>query len=173
MIRLQLKWWLSGPQLTLLRQAAQIWFDKLGKLSNFTLELDPRQCPLSVLWLLAWERAISRLSGESEDLFRVRVQHAFANAQDSGSVRGFQRIFARLGIQVLAIAERVPGKDWDVIVLKIEGNDRSSNQKLMAAVIQSYGRTCRRYEFETTRIQELMLRSCSFSSDQTTHRILG
>lgn len=64
-------------------------------------------CNETLLYLLAWQRDVTRLAGEPLELFRRRVNFAFINAQDAGSTAGFLRIFERLGIGFVGINERV------------------------------------------------------------------
>ncbi|HBL8998422.1 TPA: hypothetical protein LTW94_004423, partial [Enterobacter hormaechei] len=69
---------------------------------------DPLTCTEPVLNLIAYDRDISRFSGEPLSLYRKRVAYAFINARDAGSVEGFINIFSRLGIGYVELVERQP-----------------------------------------------------------------
>ncbi|OXS14013.1 phage tail protein [Zobellella denitrificans] len=111
-------------------------------------QLDALTCTEPMLNLLAWERDIRRFRGEPLELYRKRVKYAFANARDAGETAGFKRIFERLGIGWVEIAERMPGVDWDVINIRVTDSAIARKQDLMQVLIEHYGRTCRRYRFE-------------------------
>lgn len=148
MIEIKLPFWLSGTELTKLKLAAQAYWEKVEGWLGWHLEQrDPDTCTEDVLYLLAFERDIERIKDEPLSLFRLRVKYALVNAQDAGSVAGLKRIFVRLGIGAVTVIERAPGKDWDVILLELTDQQLSSNQALLQRLVEQYGRTCRRYEF--------------------------
>ena len=156
MIKLELPFWLDGAEATKLKATAQAWWESVeGWLRWPLLQMDAETCHLTILDLLAWQRDITRFRGESEALFRLRVKYAFVNAVDAGSVAGFQRIFLRLGIGTLRIAERQPDRDWDIVQLHLSDQQLSDNPALLDMIIHQYGRTCRRYEFVTTTPESL------------------
>ncbi|TMX39763.1 phage tail protein [Vibrio rotiferianus] len=113
-------------------------------------QVDPMTCSEKVLNLMAWDANITRFSGETETIFRKRVKYAFQNAKDAGCKQGFANIFNRMGVQVLAQNERLPDRDWDIISLELGESEIASDVLLLQALIQQYGRTCRRYEFSIT-----------------------
>lgn len=148
MIKIELPFWLSGAEITKLRDAAQAYWEKIETWVRWHLnQRDPETCTEGVLDLLAYERDIARMDGEPIDLYRLRVKFALINAQDAGSVAGIKRIFMRLGIGYVEVIERDPAKDWDVITLHLSDQQLGSNQDLLTQLLVMYGRTCRRYEF--------------------------
>jgi hypothetical protein len=112
------------------------------------LHADALTCRESLLELMAWDRDITRFESEPLSLFRKRVKYAAINAKDSGSVVGFQAIFERLGVGVLAFRERESATDWDLCTIEVTDGDISNNGKLIQTLIEQYGRTCRRYSFQ-------------------------
>jgi hypothetical protein len=169
MIKLELPFWLDGAEATKLKATAQAWWESVeGWLRWPLLQMDAETCHLTILDLLAWQRDITRFRGESEALFRLRVKYAFVNAVDAGSVAGFQRIFLRLGIGTLRIAERQPDRDWDIVQLHLSDQQLSDNPALLDMIIHQYGRTCRRYEFVTTTPVSLVVAAYEFNNDHLT-----
>lgn len=148
MINLKLPFWNSRGNSIPLVRAAQLFWQKIEtSLRWFLTQSDPDTCTEAKLKLIAWERGITRFDGEPLWLFRLRTKHAFINSQDAGSVAGIKRIFSRLGIGYVEVDERVSGSDWDVIVLRMSDGQLSQNTTLLKVLIEQYGRTCRRYEF--------------------------
>ncbi|WP_256805991.1 phage tail protein [Pseudomonas kurunegalensis] len=169
MIKLELKFWLAGTELSKLRDAAQAWWERVESWVSWPLQqLDAETCHLVVLDLMAWQRDITRFRGEPESSYRLRVKYAFINAVDAGSTIGFKRIFQRLGIGALEIRERQADRDWDVVQLLLSDQQLSDNSALLDIVIQQYGRTCRRYEFVGTTELTLGLEAHEFGHDQVT-----
>ncbi|MQU29538.1 phage tail protein [Pseudomonas helleri] len=167
MIKLNLPFWLDGPQLTKLKAAGQSWWDKVeGWLQWPLLQMDAETCHLTVLDLLAWQRDISRFKDEPESLYRLRVKFAFINAVDAGSTAGLKRILQRLGVGYVEIDERLPDRDWDVVLLRLSDSQLSQNPELMRVLIQQYGRTCRRYDFVTITPVSLRIVAVDFNDDQ-------
>lgn len=149
MIKLELPFWNDKNASERLIKIAQGFWEKVEAGLRWPLsQFDARTCSLVVLNQLAWQRDITRIKGESIELYRLRVQYAYANAADAGSTAGFKRIFLRLGVGYIEVAERVAGKDWDVIVLRMKDGQLAGNSLLLQTIIRMYGRTCRRYEFE-------------------------
>ncbi|NCE86907.1 phage tail protein [Pseudomonas sp. Q1] len=169
MIKLNLPFWLDGPQLAKLKAAAQSWWEKVeGWLQWPLLQMDADTCHLTVLDLLAWQRDISRFKDEPESLYRLRVKFAFINAVDAGSTAGLKRILQRLGVGYVEIDERMPDRDWDVVMLRLSDSQLSQNPELLRVLIQQYGRTCRRYDFVTLTPVSLRLFAADFNDDQQT-----
>ena len=169
MIKLELPFWLDGEEATKLKATAQAWWESVeGWLRWPLLQMDAETCHLTILDLLAWQRDITRFRGESEALYRLRVKYAFVNVVDVGSVAGFQRIFLRLGIGTLRIAERQPDRDWDIVQLHLSDQQLSDNPALLDMIIHQYGRTCRRYEFVTTTPVSLAVAAYEFNNDHLT-----
>ncbi|SDZ45269.1 phage tail protein [Pseudomonas sp. NFIX28] len=169
MIRLRLPFWLDGPELAKLKAAAQTWWEKIeGWLQWPLLQMDAETCHLTVLDLLAWQRDINRFKDEPESLYRLRVKFAFINAVDAGSTAGLKRILHRLGVGYVEIEERLEGRDWDVVLLRLSDSQLSENPELLRVLIQQYGRTCRRYDFVTITPVTLRIVAADFNDDQQT-----
>ncbi|GAB5341240.1 phage tail protein [Pseudomonas simiae] len=169
MIKLNLPFWLDGPQLAKLKTAAQAWWEKVeGWLQWPLLQMDADTCHITILDLLAWQRDISRFKDEPENLYRLRVKFAFINAVDAGSTAGLKRILQRLGVGYVEINERLPDRDWDVVLLRLSDSQLSQNPELMRVLIQQYGRTCRRYDFVTITPVSLRIVAVDFNDDQQT-----
>lgn len=169
MIKLELPFWLDGAELAKLKAAAQAWWGKVeGWLRWPLLQMDAETCHLTVLDLLAWQRDISRFRSEPESLYRLRVKYAFVNAVDAGSVAGFKRIMQRLGVGYIEIEERLPDRDWDVVMLRLSDSQLSKNPDLLRVLIQQYGRTCRRYDFVTLTPLPIQVAVVDFNDDQQT-----
>ena len=169
MIKLKLPFWLDGKELNRLKTASQSWWNKVeGWLQWPLLQMDAETCHLTVLDLLAWQRDISRFKDEPESLYRLRVKFAFINAVDAGSTAGLKRILQRLGVGYVEIDERMPDRDWDVVLLRLSDSQLSQNPELMRVLIQQYGRTCRRYDFVTITPVSLRIVAVDFNDDQQT-----
>jgi hypothetical protein len=169
MIKLNLPFWLDGPQLAKLKGAAQSWWETVeGWLQWPLLQMDADTCHLTVLDLLAWQRDINRFKDEPESLYRLRVKFAFINAVDAGSTAGLKRILQRLGVGYVEIDERMPDRDWDVVMLRLSDSQLSQNPELLRVLIQQYGRTCRRYDFVTITPVSLRIVAADFNDDQQT-----
>ena len=169
MIKLKLPFWLDGIELTMLKDASQKWWETVeGWLQWPLLQMDADTCHLTVLDLLAWQRDISRFKDEPESLYRLRVKFAFINAVDAGSTAGLKRILQRLGVGYIEIDERMPGRDWDVVLLRLSDSQLSQNPELLRVLIQQYGRTCRRYDFVTITPVSLRIVAVDFNDDQQT-----
>lgn len=149
MIKLKLPFWEAlGTSIPLVKAAQKYWEQIETSLRWLLTQTDPETCTENILKMIAWQRDITRFDGEPLWLFRRRVKYAFINVVDAGSVAGFKRIFERLGIGYIEVNERVEGRDWDVIVLNLSDNQLSQNAELLRVLIEQYGRTCRRYEFQ-------------------------
>lgn len=169
MIKLELPFWLDAGELAKLKASAQAWWENVeGWLQWPLLQLDPETCHLTVLDLMAWQRDITRFSGEPESLYRLRVKHAFVNAVDAGSTAGLKRILVRLGVGYIEIEERMPDRDWDVILLRLSDSQLSQNPELLRIIVQQYGRTCRRYDFVTITRVSMHVAIADFNDDQQT-----
>lgn len=170
MFKLKLPFWLDGPELAKLTAAAQAWWAKVeGWLTWPLMQMDPEVCHLQLLDLLAWQRDITRFSGEPESLYRLRVKYAFINAVDAGSTEGLKQILVRLGVGVVEIEERVDGRDWDVVFVQVSDAQSSQHSELLRELIRHYGRTCRRYDFLTINpLDNLRVYAVDFNDDQQT-----
>jgi hypothetical protein len=168
-IKLELKFWLAGTELTKLKQAAQSWWETVEEWLRWPLlQMDAETCHLVMLDLLAWQRDITRFKDEPESLYRLRVKFAFINAVDAGSTAGMKRILQRLGVGYVEIEERMPDRDWDVVLLRFTDSQLAKNPELLRVLIQQYGRTCRRYDFVTLTPVTLGVALVDFNDDQQT-----
>lgn len=112
-------WMNKGEPLKLLKTARTFWAEVYDWITWPLRQFDPLTCIEPVLNLIAYDRDITRFSGEPLSLFRKRVAYAFINARDAGSVEGFINIFERLGIGYVELVERQPDIDWDVILVRV------------------------------------------------------
>ncbi|MDV9030491.1 phage tail protein [Pseudomonas sp. RAC1] len=169
MIRMKLPFWLGGAELAKLTAAAQAWWEKVkGWIQWPLLQADAETCHLTILDLMAWQRDITRFNNEPEGLYRLRVKYAFINAVDAGSTAGLKRILRRLGVGYVEIDERIPDRDWDVVLLRLSDSQLSENPELLRVLVQQYGRTCRRYDFVTITPLTLRVFAADFNDDQQT-----
>jgi hypothetical protein len=150
MIELKLPFWLDGVELAKLKQGSQQWWELVEAWVRWPLgQFDALTAQLAIVDLMAFQRDIQRFKDELEDLYRKRVKYALVNAQDAGSKAGFIRVFERLGIGYVEIIERFDAVNWDVIKLRLSSTQIAGNPELLMNIVLKYGRTCRRYEFET------------------------
>ena len=163
---IKLPMWFDGAEATKLKAAAGEWFRLLGEWAKWPIsQLDPETCCVGILELIAWQRDIDRFEGEPLALFRLRVKYAYANARDAGSVAGFKRIFERLDIGYVEIEERMAGRDWDVVAIRLSDSQLADNQALLSVLIQHYGRTCRRYEWTVITTVQAGIHGHEFNND--------
>lgn len=169
MLKLKLPFWNSQGSSKKLLAAAQLYWEKVETGLRWQLtQTDPDTCTVEVLRELAWQRDVTQFAGEPLWLFRLRVKHAFANAKDAGSIAGAKRIFQRLGIGYVEIEERLPDRDWDVVVLHLSDSQLSANTDLLRVLMEKYGRTCRRYEFSVITTVNIQVRTVDFYNEWTT-----
>lgn len=152
-------WLDKGEPVKLLRACMALWARVYNWLRWPLQQTEPLTCTVSILNLLAYQRDVTRFAGEPLDLFRKRVNFAFVNARDAGSVAGFIAIFERLGVGTVTLLERQPDIDWDVIIVRISDSQLAENNDLLMNIIRQYGRTCRRYRYEI--INDAMLQLCA------------
>ncbi|KHL70594.1 phage tail protein [Pseudomonas flexibilis] len=168
-MKIDLPVWLSGPEISKLRRAAEAWWTRAQGWLQWPLQqIDPDTCHPTILDLLAWQRDITRFNGEPENLYRLRVKHAFINSLDAGTTAGLKRVLQRLGIGYVDIEERIDGRDWDVVLLHLSDGQLSANPELLRVLVQQYGRTCRRYDFVTITPVRLHMALVDFNDDQQT-----
>ncbi|MBB1384361.1 phage tail protein [Pseudoalteromonas sp. SG45-5] len=138
--------WLTEKNATALASVAQSYWQEIESYLFWWLaQQHSENAQTAILDLLAWERSINRLPGESLELYGMRVKHAFANATDAGSNVGMEQIFKRLGWGFIQVNERVPGFDWDMVEIAMLEDQFSGKEPLISEIIKQYGRTCRRY----------------------------
>ncbi|CQJ44947.1 hypothetical protein [Yersinia rohdei] len=162
-------WMDKGEANKLLRVCRQWWQWVHGWLIWPLNQLDAATCTVPLLNVLAYQRDINRFDGEPLSLYRKRVEYAFINARDAGSVAGFAAIFLRLGIGEIVQLERQPAIDWDVILIRVNDTQIAENNTLMMALIRQYGRTCRRYIFQVINAKTVSIHGGEFSNDYRYH----
>jgi hypothetical protein len=166
MLKLKLPFWNDQKSSLNWEATAQGFWQKIETGLRWPLtQTDPENCTLAALNLMAWQRDITRFNSEPISLFRKRVRYAYANAADAGSVAGIKRIFIRLGVGYVEVEERSENKGWDVITLRLSDGQLASNTPLLQVLIAQYGRTCRRYEFETITVNDLHILVAEFGND--------
>ncbi|RZP88965.1 phage tail protein [Vibrio vulnificus] len=151
MLNSKLPFWMRGPELKKLETAFNKLWQRVANwlgipLSKFDLE----KCDLIIVDKTAYERKIVRLDGEDEIIYRKRVKFAFVNAKDAGIKEGLFRIFERLGIPLYDIKERQGGRDWDIVTFEVSDDILSQHKALVNLLVNTYGLTCRRYEYAVT-----------------------
>jgi hypothetical protein len=143
---IELPTWLNGVDTTALANVAKTYWQNLERNLLWWLEqLDEEVAALPILDLLAWERGINRLDGESVELYALRIKHAVANSEDAGFDIGLERIFKRLGFGYIEINSHVENYDWDMVQVSLIEDEFIDKQALVEELIRQYGRTCRRY----------------------------
>ena len=142
-------WLNQGDAAKLLRACVTFWSLVYNWLTWPMNQLDPLTCAEPLLNLIAFERDIVRFDGEPLSLYRKRVNYAFINAQDAGEISGFLKIFERLGIGYVELFENQEIDKWDLITVRVADKQISGKSELLSEIIRKYGRTCRRYEFES------------------------
>ena len=143
---IELPTWLNGVDAKALANVAENYWQTIESYLLWWLEqLDEDNAALPILDLLAWERGINRLEGETVELYSLRIKHAVANSEDAGSGVGMKQIFKRLGFGYIEINERVPSYDWDMVEIAMIEDEFNGKQQLVEELIKQYGRTCRRY----------------------------
>ena len=143
---IELPTWLTGEQvISLANVAQQFWQQFEQRLWWWLEQLDEEHAALPILNLLAWERDITRLKDEPIEIYRSRIKHALANAEDAGSSIGLENIFKRLGFGYMETNERIDGYDWDMVEVAMIESEFADKQPLVEELLRQYGRTCRRY----------------------------
>lgn len=158
-------WMNRGEPLTLAHASKRYWETVYRWLTWPLTQIDVDTCAVSLLNLLAYQRSIIRFKGEPLRMFRLRVKHAFINAQDAGERCGFERIFQRLEIGDVQTLERQLQHDWDEIMLRINDSQLSENNALMMSLVRQYGRTCRRYFFQVISNHTLYITAATFDGN--------
>ncbi|OKP28433.1 phage tail protein [Serratia fonticola] len=158
-------WMNKGEPLTLAHASRTWWQRVYGWLTWPLAQIDVDTCDEQLLALLAYQRDITRFDGEALAAFRLRVKYAFPNAEDAGFKAGFERIFQRLNIGQIQQLERQLWLDFDVILIRINDEQLSRHNTLMMALLRQYGRTCRRYFFDTLNTVSTDVRTGEFAHD--------
>ncbi len=168
--KLSLVFWLNAGNLKQHATFLNTWYETVKGWLTFPLnQFDIDTAHIDLVDLYAWQRDIERFNSEPEWLYRSRVKHAYQNARDAGTVAGFKRIWERMDLGDLEIEERISGRDWDIVALKISGSVISENPELLDIIIEKYGRTCRRYEWTTELKVKVNVRGAAFGCTTSNH----
>jgi P2-related tail formation protein len=168
-IKNQLRFFINGLVPNQLALIVSAWFSVVKQWLAFPLiQNDPLTCDRYILDKMAWERSIAQLKGESEEFYRKRVAFAYVNQRDAGSAIGLKKILERLELGFVTVSERVESRDWDVVVLTVDGQSLSDNSELLTELVALYGRTCRRYEFTVTSSTQVSIKSAAFNNNHKT-----
>lgn len=166
--KIELRFWQNqtGGTLNRIGKAADQWWNRITEyLSWLNSQINAETAPLELLDLLAWQRDIDRLPGEDEDLYRKRVKYAFHNAVNAGSKAGFRQIWQNLGLGSISQTERFDAENWDVIRLQIDEYVFGKYLGLFETLLSQYGRTCRRYQFESRTVTPLVFQAAGFDCE--------
>ncbi|MGO2349333.1 hypothetical protein [Pseudoalteromonas nigrifaciens] len=164
----KMKYWLARPnsELDKLRKGAgRFWQRVTDMLAWPAAQLDPMTAELELVHLLAWERDITQIPNETEQTYRIRVKFALQFAKGAGSKVGWIEIFEKLGMPWVTIDERLDNVDWDVVSLQILDADLAERDGLIDYICRQYGRTTRRYQYETIAKFEMQHRLTSFDNE--------
>ncbi|HEW9976653.1 TPA: hypothetical protein VGT13_003652 [Shewanella algae] len=167
----KMPYWLArtGSELDKLRRAAiRFWQRVEDALAFPARQLDPMTAELELVHLLAWERDIEPLPNETEQLYRTRVKWALQFAKGAGSKQGWLEMFAKLGTPWITIDERVSETDWDVVSLQLLDSDLSERADLLGHICRQYGRTTRRYQYDTIASLPLVAPPTDFDNESIT-----
>lgn len=160
---IRFRFWMGQGELARLARALWHYWQAVGEALRLPLQQhDPLSAPLGIVRLMAWERDITPLEREDEQIFRVRVAYAYAFSRDGGETGGFHRMFDALGIDWVEIREREDPEQWDVVTIETADSALAQKNWLMNAMIRQYGRTCRRYRFNVTYPAALACRGADF-----------
>ncbi|RZQ00203.1 phage tail protein [Vibrio vulnificus] len=170
---IKLRYWMGRGELAKLARALLAYWGHVQAAFEMPLKQhDPLTAPMALVNILAWQRDVERLGQEPEELFRIRVAHAYGFARDAGSVAGWEEMFAKLGYPHIAQDERLVNVDWDVVSLKIKDGDLSDVPQLLDTVIRQYGRTCRRYQYTTYIDMPLQARPQNFDAEVEINEVI-
>ncbi|HHP0468861.1 TPA: phage tail protein [Vibrio harveyi] len=169
---IKLRYWMGRGELAKFARAMRNYWGHVKAAFEMPLQQhDPLTAPMALVNILAWQREIERLGQEPEELFRIRVAHAYGFACDAGSIAGWEDMFAKLGYPHIGQDERLVNVPWDVISLKIRDGDLTNVPKLLDTVIRKYGRTCRRYQYTSYVEMPLAARSKNVEAQYSTSHI--
>ncbi|KKL00994.1 hypothetical protein EIK76_01180 [Rheinheimera mesophila] len=148
----KMPYWLAKPggELDKLRKGmVRFWQRFVDMLQFASQQMDPMTAELEFVHLLAWERDIEQIPGETELIYRTRVKYSLPFAKGAGSKSGWLDMFTKLGMPGVAIEERFSETDWDVVDLMLLDDELGTNQPLINSLCRQYGRTTRRYQYST------------------------
>ena len=167
----KLPYWLAKPgsELDKLRLGTIRYWQRVADVFTWlNNQQDPMQAELAIVHLLAWERDITQIPGETEQLYRTRVKYALKFAKGAGSKEGWLYMFEKLGTPWITIDERVSDTDWDVVSLQLLDSDLANSAGLIDNITRQYGRTTRRYQYDTIARLPLVAPPNDFSLDSLT-----
>tara|TARA_R110000796_G_scaffold12887_10_gene42106 strand:- start:2327 stop:2959 length:633 start_codon:yes stop_codon:yes gene_type:complete len=167
----KMPYWLArqGSELDKLRKGAVRFWQRVTDMLAFpSKQLDPMTADLEIVHLLAWERDIEQIPHETETLYRTRVKYALKFAKGAGSKDGWYYMFKKLGTPWITIDERISETDWDVVSLQLLDSDLADSAGLIDNICRQYGRTTRRYQFDTIASLPLVAPPNVFSLDSLT-----
>jgi len=167
----KMPYWLArqGSELDKLRKGAMRFWQSFADMLAFpSKQLDPMTADLEIVHLLAWERDIEQIPSETETLYRTRVKYALKFAKGAGSKEGWYYMFKKLGTPWITIDERISETDWDVVSLQLLDSDLADRAGLIDNICRQYGRTTRRYQFDTIASLPLVAPPNVFSLDSLT-----
>lgn len=136
--------WMKGAEVLALADAVEAcWSEIEVEIERLKAGQHIESCHAEALKALAWERAVSRLEGESEGSWRGRVRTAFITAKQAGTLKGLTEILRREVDPDARLQERVDGLDWDIVLLELPTVVAIPThfQELLA----KWGQLCRRY----------------------------
>ena len=148
----KMPYWLARPasELDKLRKGAVRFWIRLSEMLAWPAkQLDPLTAELALVHLLAWERDITQIPNETEHTYRIRVKYALQFAKGAGSKSGWISMFDKLGMPWVTIDERLDDVNWDVVSLLLIDADLADRSRLIDNICRQYGRTTRRYEYQT------------------------
>ncbi|MBB1333859.1 MULTISPECIES: hypothetical protein [unclassified Pseudoalteromonas] len=164
----KMPYWLARPasELDKLRKGAvRFWHRVSDMLAWPAKQLDPMTAELELVHLLAWERDITQIPNETEQTYRIRVKFALQFAKGAGSKVGWIEMFEKLGMPWVTIDERLNNVDWDVVSLQILDADLAERDGLIDYICRQYGRTTRRYQYDTIAKFDMQHRLTSFDNE--------
>ena len=167
----KMPYWLARPasELDKLRKGAVSFWQRLSDMLAWPAkQLDPMTAELELVHLLAWERDITQIPNETEHTYRIRVKYALQFAKGAGSKSGWYYMFEKIGTPWITIDERVSETDWDVVSLQLLDSDLAERNKLIDNICRQYGRTTRRYQYDTIASMPLIAPPSDFALDSLT-----
>ena len=167
----KMPYWLARPksELDKLRQAAVIYWQRVADMLAWPAkQLDPMTAALELVNLLAWERDITQIPNETEQIYRTRVKYALQFAKGAGTKEGWYYMFDKLETPWITIDERVSETDWDVVSLQLLDSDLAQRNNLIDNICRQYGRTTRRYQYDTIASMPLIAPPNDFALDSLT-----
>lgn len=167
----KMPYWLARPasEIDKLRKGAVRFWQRISEMLAWPAkQLDPMTAELDLVHLLAWERDITQIPNETEHTYRIRVKYALQFAKGAGSKSGWYFMFEKLGTPWITIDERFSEVDWDVVSLQLLDSDLAQRNNLIDSLCRQYGRTTRRYQYDTIASIQLMSPPSDFAHDSLT-----